>query len=137
MKHLFSNAFHLHIDGQTEVTNISLGNLLKCLTKDHVVNQDLILPQVEFAYNNYVNQITCITQFELVYGFNSKILIDVTSLPLPQKTNETRLDFAVFMSNLHESVKCKMADQVIKYATQDRHTRELYFKEVDLFLVIL
>ena len=38
MEHLFSNAFHLHIDGQTEVTNRNLGNLLKCLTDDHVVN---------------------------------------------------------------------------------------------------
>ena len=31
-----------------------------------------------------------------------------------------------------------LADQVVKYATQaNRHMRELYFKEMDLFLVIL
>lgn len=85
-----------------------------------------------------VNQITCITQFELVYRFNPKISIDITSLPLPHKTSETRLDFAVFMSNLHESVKCKMTYQVVKYTIQaNRHMKELYFEEVDLVLVRL
>ena len=54
----FSSAFHPQTDGQTEVTNRSLGNLLRCLVGDKPKNWDLILPIAEFAYNNSVNRST-------------------------------------------------------------------------------
>lgn len=55
-KLIFSSVFHRQTNGQTRVTNRSVGNLLRCLTNDHVVIWDLILPQAEFATNNFVNQ---------------------------------------------------------------------------------
>ena len=97
---------------------------------------DLILPQAEFAYNNSVNRTTGTTPFELVYGLKPKIPTDVTHLPLPQKVSEAGVDFAAFMSNLHEEVKNKMAEQVVKYAAQaNKNRRELHFKEGDLVLI--
>jgi hypothetical protein len=118
------------------VTNRILGSLLRCLINEHAVSWDLILPQVEFAYNNFVNQTTGTTPFELVYGLKLKIPTDVTHLPLPQKVSETGVDFAAFMSSLHKEVKSKMAEQVVKDIAQvNKNRRELHFKEGDLVLI--
>jgi hypothetical protein len=137
-KLLFSSAFHPQTDGQTEVINRSLGNLLRCLTNEHGVSWDIILPQAEFAYNNSVNRTTGHTPFELVYGLHPKVPTDTISLPLPQKTSEGGLDFTTFMSSLHSSVRCKMAEQVAKYAEYaNHHRREVQFAEGDLVLIRL
>ena len=51
----FSTAYHTQTDGQTEVVNRSLGQLLLCLVVDHITTWDQVLPMAKFAYNNQVN----------------------------------------------------------------------------------
>ena len=53
-----SSTYHPQIDGQTEVINRVLGNLLRCLTKEYGQAWDQVLPQAEFAYNDSVNRTT-------------------------------------------------------------------------------
>ena len=90
---MFSSAFH----SQTEVTNKSLGNLLRCLVADHVTNWDVVLPHAEFAFNNSVNRTIGCTSFEVVYGFRPSTPLDVNSLPLLPRVSETALDFSSYM----------------------------------------
>jgi hypothetical protein len=54
----FSSNYHPQMDGQIEVVNISLGDLLRSLVTKHHSQWDNILPQEEFVYNESVNRST-------------------------------------------------------------------------------
>jgi hypothetical protein len=66
----FSSAYHPQTDGQTEVVNRSLGDLLRSLVTEHHSSWDNILPQAEFAYNDSVNRSTGKVHFRLCMGHN-------------------------------------------------------------------
>lgn len=46
--------YHPKTDGQTEVVNKNLSNLLRCLVSDHISSWYLILPTAKFTYNSLV-----------------------------------------------------------------------------------
>ena len=78
----FSTTYHPQTDGQTEAVNKSLRNLLRCLVGDSLGNWDLLLPQVEFAYNNSINRSTGMSPFEIVHAYKPRKSSDL--IPLPQ-----------------------------------------------------
>ena len=65
------NLGYYKTDGQTEVTNRSLGNLLRSYVGKNVKQWDLILPQIEFAYNRSMDRTVGKSPFEVVYGLLS------------------------------------------------------------------
>ena len=70
----FSTIAHPQMDGQTEVTNRSLENLICCLSGNHHRQWDMVLPQVEFAFNNMMNRTTGKCPFEEYKNFTQKSL---------------------------------------------------------------
>jgi hypothetical protein len=64
----FSLAYHPQTDGQTEVVNRSLGDLLRSLVTEHHSQWENILPQAEFAYNDSVNRSIGLSPFQIFYG---------------------------------------------------------------------
>ncbi|KAA0058886.1 DNA/RNA polymerases superfamily protein [Cucumis melo var. makuwa] len=61
---LFSTTSHPQTDGQTEVTNRTLGSLIRCLSRDKPRQWDLTLPQAEFTFNHMENRSTRKSLFE-------------------------------------------------------------------------
>ena len=90
----FSSTYHPQTDGKTEVVNRSLGNLLRCLTKEHGQAWDLILPQAEFAYNDSMNRSIGRIPFEVVYE-----LRDLQGVARRSAQGE---DFAVTIRDNHQ-----------------------------------
>ena len=80
----FSNAYHPQTDGQTEVVNRSLRDLLRCLTGEHVKSWDQKLCLGEFAHNHAVNRSTGFSPFQVVYSIVPHGPLDL--IPLPSKT---------------------------------------------------
>ena len=70
IKLLFSTTCHPQIDGQTEVVNRTLTQLLCAIIQKNLKNWEDCLPFIEFAYNRSVHSITEFSPFEIVCGFN-------------------------------------------------------------------
>uniref|UniRef100_A0A7N2LQA1 Uncharacterized protein n=1 Tax=Quercus lobata TaxID=97700 RepID=A0A7N2LQA1_QUELO len=73
----FSTAFHPQTDGQAEVVNRSLGNLLRCLVGEANPNWDSILPVAQLAYNSSVNRSIGASPFEVVHGYTPRRPLDL------------------------------------------------------------
>jgi hypothetical protein len=115
-KFLYSSSYHPQIDGQTEVVNRSLGNLLRSLSGENPRQWDSVLAQVEFAYNDSVNRSTGKSPFQIVYGRSPKGVVDLVDLPdLGDKRSVDASDFADIMQELHEQVKQKLQEINNKY----------------------
>ncbi|MCO5592007.1 hypothetical protein L7F22_046000 [Adiantum nelumboides] len=64
----FSSSFHPQTDGQSEETNSTVLDLLKCYVLEHKGKWEQYLPLVEYAYNNTVHSSIGKAPFEIVEG---------------------------------------------------------------------
>ena len=134
----FSSAFHPQTDGQTEVTNRSLGSLLRSLVGDKLRNWDLILPTAEFAYNSFVNRTTGKSPFETVQGFNPNQPIDLVPLPLTVQSSESAESLAHCLHELHAEIKRKIELNNNQYKlTANAYRRAQNFDEGDYVMTCI
>ncbi|XP_074298965.1 uncharacterized protein LOC141629956 [Silene latifolia] len=84
---LFSTSHHPQTDGQTEVTNKTLGRILRCMVSKSLKDWDLKLAQAEYAFNRAPSTSTGKSPFEVVYGANPLMPTDLA--PIQRK----KIDF--------------------------------------------
>lgn len=76
----YSNISHPQTDGQTEVVNRTLGNLIRCISDGKIKQWDLTLTQAKFAFNSLENRSTEKSPFSIVYCCPPKHALDLVPL---------------------------------------------------------
>ena len=128
----FSSAYHPQSDGQTEVVNGSLGNLLRCLVKDNLKSWDMKLCQAEFAHNHPVNRSTGFSPFQVVYSAIPKGPLDLTTVPYQKGVDKRASDFVNELQECHRTVHERLLASNEKYKQLvDKKRRNVDFKEGD------
>jgi transposase InsO family protein len=69
----FSSAYHPQTDGQTEITNQVLEDMLRACALKHGRSWDKSLPYAEFSYNNSYQASLKKALFEALYGRKCRI----------------------------------------------------------------
>jgi hypothetical protein len=134
----FSSAYHPQTDGQTEVVNRSLGDLLRSLVTEHHNSWDQILPQAEFAYNDSVNRSIGKSPFQIFYGTQPRGVSELRESEQAETSSARAEEFAEAMQELHAEVKQRLmkANQEYKRIV-DQRRRQLHFEVGDMVLAHL
>lgn len=88
----FSTAYHPASQGVVERFHASLANMLAAYTSSDQKDWPWSLPSVLFAYNTSVNKSTKFSPFELVYGRQATLPLDVATSEPESETQDNRLN---------------------------------------------
>lgn len=100
----FLTTCHPQTNGQTEVVNRTLGQLLCTLIKKNLKSWEECLPHIEFAYNRDVHSYNHYCPFKVVYGFVPLSPLDLSPLLLHVRIDLDSKRKAKFVRVLHERV---------------------------------
>jgi len=129
----FSTICYPQTDGQTEVTNRTLGSLLRALVKKSVKGWDALLRHAEFAFNRAPSKSTRLSPFQVVYGCNPRTPLDLTPLPTPAKFSWEAEKRAKEIKDLHTQVRErieKVNSQIMQQV--NKHKKGVQFQPGDL-----
>ncbi|KAK1867157.1 hypothetical protein I4F81_009666 [Pyropia yezoensis] len=109
-----SSAYHPQTDGQTEIMNKKIEEILRNFVNHHQGDWDLFLVGAEVAYNRSPNAVTTYSPFFLNYGFEPRTvpmdIFDSRDSNLPAVSD--------WLSSLHDAQKTAIA--AIKSANETR-----------------
>ncbi|MCO5567368.1 hypothetical protein L7F22_021058 [Adiantum nelumboides] len=129
----FSSAYHSQTDGQSEIANLTVLDLLKTYVTevDQRSQWEKYLPLIEYAYNNIVHTSTGKAPFEVIEGRSKS--------PLLLKVHGKIFAADEYSRDLKESFqKIKEATSIAhqkQKAAANKHRRALAFKENDWVLL--
>jgi hypothetical protein len=131
-KLLFSTTCHPQTDGQTEVVNRTLTQLLRTVVHKNLKTWEDCLPFIEFAYNRTMHTTTSYSPFEIVYGFNPLTPLDLMPLPVDGRSSLDGQKKAELVKSLHERVRLQIAHKNERVASQaNKGRRRVIFEPGD------
>nr|GEV43959.1 hypothetical protein [Tanacetum cinerariifolium] len=121
----FTSIAHPQTDGQTEVVNRTLRNMMRCLC-----GENHKLSQAEFSYNSAVHSSTGFLPFEVVYKASPRHVVDLVVLPGKKNIQANRMVKEVKAT--HEVVQANNTKANAKYKiAADKHRRKKLFQVGD------
>ena len=133
-----STAYHPQTDGQTEVTNRALGNMLRCLVGENIKTWETRLCQAEFAHNHATNRSSGFSPFEIVYSLLPRGPLDLTVVPDPKRMHGRAIEFVEVLKSTHQHARDKLELSAHHYKEKaDAKRRELVFQPGDMVWVVL
>ncbi len=118
--------YHPQSDGLVERFNRTLLNLLSMAASDNERNWDLQLPKIMLAYRTSVQESTRATPFQLMFGREVRLPVDVMyGNPSPAQTSTSRyaLDLRLHLDKSYENVRNHMG-------LQQRRQKTLYDRRI-------
>lgn len=115
----FSTAFHPQTDGQSEVLNRIVEDILRCFVHETPGKWGEFLPLAEYAYNSSKNSSTGLTPFFATYGYQPRLPLDIAraqTVPI----HDTLLSWQQIFDHLYRMITASQQ----KY----KHTADLHRK---------
>jgi hypothetical protein len=134
-----STAFHPQTDGQSERTNRTVEDMLRATIAPDQRDWDLLLPLIEFAYNDLVQASTGYTPFFLAMGYHPRTPLSLLA-PDPEAATTTRSPSVDPRVTLVQQVMAVvrhnlLAAQQRQKVQADQHRRQRKFSVGDLVLL--
>ena len=105
---------------------------MRAIIKKNMKYWDEILPHVEFVYNRAMHSSIYYSPFEIVYGFNLLIPLDLFPLSMSEQVNLDGVQKAGFIRNLHEKVRQNIERRNQQVANQrNKGCKQLIFEPKD------
>src|SRR5258707_6873442 len=101
----FTSGYHPEGDGQTEHLNQVLEQYLRAYTNYQQDDWSSLLPLVEFAYNNAMNETTGVSTFFANKGYHPSLMVE----PNVQVSSIGAQHFISDLDNLHMELKWSIA----------------------------
>ncbi|GKB81243.1 RNA-directed DNA polymerase [Tanacetum coccineum] len=132
----FSSTAYPQTDGQTEVVNRTLVNMIRCLCGEMPKLWDVSLAQAEFAYNSVVHSSTGFSPFKVMYKTSPRHVVDLVDLSGKKNIQANRMVEEVQAT--HEVVRANITEANAKYKfAADNHRRKKLFQVGDEVMVFL
>ena len=131
IKSKLSSAYHPQTDGQTERTNQTLEQYLRCFVNYQQTDWARFLPLAEFSFNNTIQASTGVSPFLLNYGIHPRMDFETPTIKGVKAT-----DLPVQLRNLH-SITAQLLRQAQERQARNANTRRMEppFKVGDMVLV--
>ena len=134
----FSSAYHPQYDGQIDVVNRILRNMLRSLIGESPKQWDRVLSQAEFSYNDSLNRSIGMSPFKIRYGIHPRGVCELRDLGQLEKRSVDGEVFATRISELQEQVKARLQQSNTNYkAKAYSKRREKNYEVGDLVLAYL
>ena len=102
----FTSGYHPEGDGQTERTNQTLEQYLRCYCNYQQDNWSELLPLVEFAYNNALSATTGISPFFANKGYHPNISVYLER----EVTSVCARELTVDLDKLHQELRTQISN---------------------------